>query len=193
MSRLSSAAAMLALLAACGGGGDDSAAAPPATASPPPPAASPPPAAPTAATCNLPDFRAEMLRLVNAARAAGARCGSRGSFAPATALTWNDDLTEAATGHSTDMATKNYFSHTGSSGSGAGDRITAAGYPWRTYGENIAAGYGSVQAVVDGWMGSDGHCANIMHGAFREIGVACVPGTSGSTYGNYWTMNLGAR
>jgi uncharacterized protein YkwD len=57
-------------------------------------------------------------------------------------------------------------------------------------GENIAAGYASVNAVVDGWMASDGHCANVMGANFRDVGVACVA-ASGSRYGSYWTMNLG--
>ena len=97
----------------------------------------------------------------------------------------------AALGHSDDMQQRNFFSHTGSNGSNPGDRLTSAGYNWRTYGENIAAGQSTVQSVVSGWMNSPGHCANIMNASFREIAVACVKGTGGSTYGTYWTMVLG--
>lgn len=177
-----------ALLAACGGGGGDAAPAAAGSSAP----TSPAPTA-TVSTCGLPDFQAELLQRVNAARAAGASCGARGSFPAAPALAWHDALAAAASAHSNDMVTKNFFSHTGSSGSSAGDRLTAAGYPWRAYGENIAAGYGTVQRVVDGWMASEGHCANIMNASLREIGVACVPGTAGTTYGDYWTMDLGLR
>lgn len=129
---------------------------------------------------------------MNELRAAGATCGARGRFAPAGALQWNAALTNAALAHTQDMAANDFFSHTGSGGSSAGQRITAAGYAWRTYGENIAAGYGSVQAVMDGWLSSDGHCANLMNAAFRDIGVACVAGGAGR-YPSYWTMDLGAR
>jgi uncharacterized protein YkwD len=49
-----------------------------------------------------------------------------------------------------------------------------------------------VRDVMDGWMSSDGHCANIMNPALRDFGVACVPGAAGNTYGTYWTMDLAA-
>ena len=69
------------------------------------------------------------------------------------------------------------------------DRVNATGYAWRNLGENIAAGYASVDATVDAWMGSDGHCANLMNPVFADMGAACVTG-SRSTYGNYWAQNL---
>jgi uncharacterized protein YkwD len=141
--------------------------------------------------CALANFQAEMMQRINAYRARGASCGSYGSFGPTTALAWNDLLQSAATRHSKDMAGKNFFSHTGSDGSSAGTRITQAGYAWSTWGENIAAGYGTVQAVVDGWMASPGHCANLMKPAFRHVGVACV-NNSTSTYKKYWTLDLAA-
>jgi uncharacterized protein YkwD len=141
--------------------------------------------------CGLTPFQSDLMQRINAYRARGATCGSYGSFAPTTALTWNDTLQSAAARHSKDMASKNFFSHTGSDGSDAGTRITQAGYNWRTWGENIAAGYGTVQAVVDGWMASPGHCANLMNPAFKHVGVACVS-NSASTYRMYWTMDLAA-
>nr|WP_255719336.1 CAP domain-containing protein [Pelomonas sp. P8] len=131
-----------------------------------------------------------MLELVNRYRAAGASCGSEGNFAPASALRWQANLTQAALQHSDDMQSGNFFSHTGSNGSTAGQRITAAGYSWRAYGENIAAGQASASTVMTSWMNSPGHCANIMNSTFREIGVACVKGGAGNTYGTYWTMEL---
>ena len=193
-------AALVALVAACGGGGDDAApAAPAAAGAPPAPAASTPSGggggsgsgASATGTCNLPDFASGVLVRVNQYRAAGASCGSRGTYAPAPGLAWHLALTQAADSHSRDMVANNFFSHTGANGSSAGQRITAAGYNWSTYGENIAAGQATINAVVDGWMASDGHCANIMNASFADIGVACVPGGTATAYRTYWTMNLG--
>ena len=170
--------AVLLALQACGGGGDDGG----ATA-----------ATPVAADigCGLANFQADALRIVNARRAQGASCGTRGSFAPAGALAWNTALANAAYGHSRDRADQNFFSHTGSDGSSFDARISAAGYSWHAVAENIAAGPTSVQAVVDGWMASDGHCANIMSASYRDMGLACAR-TASSAYGIYWTMDLGA-
>lgn len=139
--------------------------------------------------CALANFQAELMQRINAYRARGATCGSYGSFAPATALAWNDKLQGAAARHCADMAGKNFFSHTGSDGSSAGTRITQAGYAWSAWGENIAAGQSTVQQVVDGWMASPGHCANLMKPSFRHVGVACVS-NSASTYRRYWTLDL---
>lgn len=198
--RALAASAVAVLLAACGGGGSDptpaAAGTPPAAAAPatPAPSTGPVGASPlvvTTGTCNLPDFGAMVLARVNQFRNAGAVCGSRGSFAPAVALAWNGNLGLAADAHSRDMVSGNFFSHTGSGGSSAGQRITAAGYNWSSYGENIAAGQATVTEVVDGWMASEGHCVNIMNGNFVDIAVACVPGTSATTYRSYWTMALG--
>lgn len=189
-------------LAGCGGGGSAAPAPGPApapvaslpTPTPvtPSPTPAPPPATPgTRLTCNLPDFQADMLEAVNARRAAGASCGAQGQFPPAAALTWNAALSQAAAGHSEDMVANNFFSHTGSNGSNVGDRATAAGYNWRTVGENIAAGQSSIAQVVDGWMKSDGHCANLMNAQYRDIGVACVAGNANTSYRTYWTQNFG--
>ena len=192
--------ALLALLAACGGGEPPSATAPanPANAAPATPVAPALPASgpsggdtPSTATCNLPDFNAAVLSRVNQFRAAGASCGSRGAFAAAPPLAWNAALRQAAEAHSRDMVANNFFSHTGADGSSSGQRIAAAGYNWSSYGENIAAGQGSVVQVVVGWMASDGHCANVMSPAFADIGVACVAGTASTAYRSYWTMDLG--
>jgi uncharacterized protein YkwD len=189
---------VLALLQACGGGGGDNtnnseaAAAAPNTPSTPVPAASAPTASAPAAdtTCGLPNFQADALRLVNQQRAAGATCGSRGSFAPAAALTWNARLASAAYGHSRDMADNNYFSHDSLDGRTMVNRINATGYTWSTIGENIAAGYGGVQDTVSGWMASEGHCANLMNPSFTEFGLACARNDA-SRYRIYWTQNLG--
>ncbi|MCM5679050.1 CAP domain-containing protein [Schlegelella sp. S2-27] len=181
------AMALTAAMAACGGGsGNDETS--DDTASPNDDGS---PSAGADIACGLPDFQAEALRLINQRRAAGASCGTRGSFAPTTALTWDPKLAQAAYGHALDMANHDYFSHTGRNGSTLGQRVSAAGYTWSAVAENIAAGTRSVSATVDGWMGSDGHCANLMSPGYRHAGLACALNT-GSTYGRYWVLNLAA-
>ena len=181
------------MLAACGGGGDNAAPAPATVTSAAPAASSPgtSPAASIGSTCNLPDFRASLLSRINQVRARGADCGADGVFGAAAPLAWNDRLTLAAEGHSQDMAAKNFFSHTSADGRTLADRINASGYVWSSVGENIAAGYAGVNAVMDGWIASPGHCANLMNAGFAEVGVVCVPGIAGDTYPTYWTMDLG--
>ncbi len=102
----------------------------------------------------------------------------------------DDRLTDAARGHSEDMAINNYFSHTSLDGRVFYQRITDAGYVWNQCGENIAAGYSTPQAVVNGWMNSPGHRANILHTSFCDIGVGYAY-EEGSTYNHYWTQDFG--
>lgn len=193
--RLLASATLVALLvlAGCGGGGDEAdSAAPAAPSTTPAPAPPPDTTAGTRATCDLPDVEAQALALVNAYRAAGASCGSAGSFAAAPPLAWNAALTQASLAHSDDMVAFDFVGHTGSDGSSAGDRATAAGYLWQSWGENVAAGQPTLAVVMAGWMASPGHCANIMRAGFRDIGLACVKGGAGNTYRTYWTMTLGS-
>lgn len=90
------------------------------------------------------------------------------------------------------MVAFDFVGHTGTDGSSAGDRATAAGYVWQSWGENVAAGQPTLAVVMAGWMASPGHCANIMRAGFRDIGLACVKGGAGNTYRTYWTMTLGS-
>ena len=122
---------LVAIVAACGGGGGGSdGAAPSGVAddggSPSTPAATPPAA--TDMACGDAAFRDTALRLLNEHRAAGASCGSAGSFGAAPAVAWSDTLTQAAWQHSADMAARNYFSHTSPEGGTLGARVTATGY-----------------------------------------------------------------
>ncbi|MEU8871318.1 CAP domain-containing protein [Streptomyces javensis] len=100
-------------------------------------------------------------------------------------LTVNEKLTKAAQDHSEDMAAHSNMSHTGSDGSSPGDRIERAGYSWSSYGENVAYGYDSPKSVMEGWMNSSGHKANILNCDFKEIGVGLAQP------GNYWTQDFG--
>jgi len=123
--------------------------------------------------------RTTLLQLVNDIRKKGCTCGTT-AMPPVGTVVWNDQLAKAAYDHSVDMNTHDYFSHTGLDGSSPGQRITAAGYHWTSYGENIANGYLNEQAVMNAWLGSEGHCKNIMNGGYKDMGVG--------RDGNYWTQ-----
>lgn len=150
-----------------------------------------PAAVSTIPTCNLADFRAELMRRVNALRAAGADCGNLGSFAPTLPLAWNEVLAKAAEGHSRDMGRHDYLEHVGRDGSTPAARVDAQGYAWSMVAENIAGGQPGIAEVMESWRRSPGHCANLMKPGLKEIGVACVR-ASGTRYRLYWTMVLGA-
>ncbi|AUX24631.1 uncharacterized protein SOCEGT47_051700 [Sorangium cellulosum] len=64
-----------------------------------------------------------------------------------------------------------YFSHESADGRTLLDRTQAAGFGGCAVGEDIAQGYRDPQAVVAGWMGSDGHCANLLSPRYRHLGV----------------------
>lgn len=132
-------------------------------------------------------FENEVLRLSNQYRQAGATCGTTRYNAVAP-LVMQPALRCAARLHSKDMIDRAYFSHTTPDGVTFSQRITNAGYRWRTVGENIASGYRSPQAVVDGWIKSPGHCVNLMNGAFRDIGVGFYGGAGSFS----WTQDFGA-
>ncbi len=152
-------------------------------------------------------LKAQYLDAINAARADTQDCGTEGVFDPAPALVWNDRLGNAAWEHSNDMAQSDTFSHTGSGtasdvtaqdqnldrGSRFSERIKHQGYTaYRVIGENIAAGYASVEDVVAGWLESDHHCANLMNPNFSELGMALVE-KSGTDYTTYWSQEFGGQ
>jgi uncharacterized protein YkwD len=121
--------------------------------------------------------KAEVLRIANQERAK-AGCG---------ALTADNRLANAAQKHSADMAANDYFSHTSQNGDQMADRVDAAGYPWRSLGENIAKGQATPASVMQAWMNSSGHRANILNCGFRNIGVG-LAFDGGSPV---WTQNFG--
>ena len=121
----------------------------------------------------------QMLTLVNAERAK-AGCG---------AVRLNARLNTAATTHSRDMATKNFFSHTGSDGSSCVTRIRRAGYP-NPRSENIAAGNTTASATFKQWMNSSGHRRNILDCTARDMGVG-VATNSSARFRTYWTQDFG--
>ena len=155
-------------------------------------AASPPtPPDSASVSCGVPDFESSFLTRINQYRAKGANCHTAGQFGPAQPLVWNALLQQAASGHSQEMATKNYLSHTSLDGRTMLARINATGYAWSGIAENIAGSDSTVIAVIDGWMASDNHCANLMKAAFRDVALTCVASPA-SKYGAYWTMDVAA-
>jgi uncharacterized protein YkwD len=133
----------------------------------------------------------DVLELVNQARAAGADCHSKGVFAATGPLTMDPALRCAARKHSADMAARDFFDHTNPDGETPWDRMAMAGYgDYSNAGENIAAGSPDAQGTMNQWLGSDGHCANIMSPNFTDIGVGYSPG---GQYGHLWTQDFGAK
>ncbi|EPH45209.1 sigma-70 family RNA polymerase sigma factor [Streptomyces aurantiacus] len=104
-------------------------------------------------------------------------------------LAGNSKLATAGQRHSADMQARDYFSHTSPDGTDPGKRITAAGYRWSTYGENIARGQQTASSVMSSWMNSEGHRANILNCSFKEMGVGIQKGDGGP----WWTQVFGAR
>ncbi|WP_434599608.1 CAP domain-containing protein [Streptomyces sp. A5-4] len=124
-------------------------------------------------------FAQQVTALVNTERGKKG-CGS---------VSQNSRLDTAGQRHSEDMAARDYFDHTSPDGRGPGERVTAAGYTWSTYGENIARGQQTPAAVMQGWMDSPGHRANILNCSFKEIGLGVHNGSGGP----WWTQVFGAR
>ena len=179
--------ATLSVLAACGGGSDASLPPDPTTGGSDSPANPPASSAVTAASsCNLPNFQADVIAAVNAARAQARNCGNT-AVPAAAAMRWNDKLFAASAVHSADMAARNEMTHIGSDGSEFWNRTEAQGYKSASS-ENVAYGYGSVQDVMQGWINSAGHCTNIMRQSANDVAVACVRASNSTPY---WTMVLG--
>ena len=109
------------------------------------------------------------------------------------ALSLNQQLANAAQGHSTDMALNDFFSHTGSDGSSPINRVKEAGYTPKSLAENIAAGQTTPEAVVEDWMSSPDHRNNILNCDFQDIGVGyyyLANDTGQTNYHYYWTQDL---
>ncbi|BBH68517.1 hypothetical protein ACTI_52020 [Actinoplanes sp. OR16] len=122
---------------------------------------------------------AEILRLVNTERQAAGCDG----------LTTESRLEAAAQKHSQLQADQNTMSHQLPGEASMGDRVTAEGYRWRSVGENVAAGYTSAESVMEGWMNSPGHKANILNCGYEQLGVGLASSSSGT---KYWTQNFAA-
>ena len=134
----------------------------------------------------------QVLALVNEARALGHDCDTKGKFGPAPPLTMNASLRCAARKHAADMSTRNFFDHVNPDGETFDQRITQAGYgSYAQVGENIAGGsdIDNASTAVEGWLASDGHCANIMNAFYTEFGAGAYEGSGDLTF--YWTQEFG--
>jgi uncharacterized protein YkwD len=86
-------------------------------------------------------------------------------------LLWNDDVASVAQHHSEDMVERNYFDHTNPDGESPFDRLQNAGIAYTGAAENIAWGYPTASAVLQGWLDSSGHRSNIENCSLTEHGV----------------------
>jgi len=129
---------------------------------------------PTTSTSDVNAFEQEVVKLTNAERT---KAGLK-------ALQTDDKLMAAAREKSQDMQSKNYFSHTSPTFGSPFDRMKALGITYKSAGENIAQGQRTPQEVVQAWMDSPGHRANILNANYTHIGVGYVKS------GNYWTQQF---
>jgi uncharacterized protein YkwD len=86
-------------------------------------------------------------------------------------LTWNQDVALVALAHSEDMVERGFFDHTNPDGESPFDRLQNAGIPYSGAAENIAWGYSTATAVLEGWLNSSGHKANIENCSLTVHGV----------------------
>ena len=135
-----------------------------------------PTAAPTEAqnndTYQLSDYELRVVELIN---------NIRREYGLGT-LQVDTQLSHVARVKSQDMHDKRYFAHNSPTYGTPFEMMRSFGISYRTAGENIAMGYRTPEAVVDGWMNSSGHRANILNGSFTKIGMGYVAD------GSYWTQ-----
>jgi uncharacterized protein YkwD len=122
------------------------------------------------------NHRSLVLDLANSARRA-VGCGP---------LTYNSLLEAAAQGHAEDMERYRYMGHVSKDGRTFDQRIRAAGFDGNRIGENVGAGFSNADSVVDAWMHSPAHRANILDCRFNYLGVGYA------LSGGYWVQNFGS-
>jgi uncharacterized protein YkwD len=162
-------------------------------------AAGAPPAAGAATVCASADalpYAVSTAALTNAAACLMNQERERRGLAP---LRVNARLSRAASGHARDMVTRDYFSHDTAGGGDFVQRIRRAGYRGNTLGEDLAWGEGTLataRSIVQAWMHSPAHRANILYRRFHEMGVGValgVPGGDNGLGGATYTVDFGAR
>lgn len=120
------------------------------------------------------EFKTEVLRLINEER-------SQAKLEPLTIHQQVESLAQVRANEITQL-----FSHTRPNGQDTFTIIKEAGIDYRYLGENIAAGHSTPQAVVNAWMKSEGHRANILSDKFTEIGIGYV--NADTEYKHYWVQ-----
>ncbi|ORX95119.1 SCP-domain-containing protein [Basidiobolus meristosporus CBS 931.73] len=117
-----------------------------------------------------------MLRLVNKQRRLNGQ-------AP---LRLDNRLIRAAQKHTDYQARVDQMTHD-EPGRPMSSRVSETGFKWSAVGENVAKGYGSIEAVMVGWMNSPGHRSNILNPSYTHLGSGY------SANGNYWTQNFARK
>ena len=130
---------------------------------------------PTQPSVNSADYKAQVVAIINQERANAGLGG----------VTQNASLDVVAQIRAQEIVQS--FSHTRPDGSSCFSVLDQYSIPNTTAGENIAAGYGTPEAVMTGWMNSDGHRANILNGAFGQVGIGYYTDPNG-VYGTYWVQ-----
>lgn len=138
----------------------------------PTPAPAPQPEQPQQASYAVNQFEQQVVQLTNAERA-------KYGLAP---LKLDLELSKVAREKSQDMARNSYFSHTSPTYGSPFDMMKQFGISYRAAGENIAKGQTTPEQVVNAWMNSEGHRANILNSNYTHIGVGYV------SNGNIWTQ-----
>lgn len=110
-------------------------------------------------------------------------------------LKWNDQLAASGRAYAQEMASKTFFSHTGSDGSTPTDRAGRVGYAAYGWGglyvgENLGRGYNTAESVHQAWMASEGHRQNLLLPKYREIGIGIAVAPDGT---KYWAQEFGSR
>jgi uncharacterized protein YkwD len=97
-------------------------------------------------------------------------------------------LNSAAQAHSNEQAARNLMTHYSANGSNGGQRMAAAGYAWRAWAENIAAGQADAATAMNAWMTStEGHRENILNPRYTDMGVGLAYSAGGVPY---WTQDF---
>jgi len=102
------------------------------------------------------------------------------------ALVWSEDIAVVARAHSQDMVDRNYFDHNTPEGITPFQRLTIGGVSYSTAGENIATS-ATAELIMNAWMNSPGHKANILNSSFGKLGVGVA---TSSKYGLMATQNF---
>ena len=139
-----------------------------------------PTTAPTQAPSGLSAMEQEVFALVNSERAKNGL----------SALSWADDVAAVARAHSSDMINRGFFSHTNPDDESPFDRLKNNGISYTTAAVNIAYGQKTPADVINAWMNSSGHRANILNKNVTELGVGAVKNNNGTIY---WTQVFVAR
>ena len=144
--------------------------------------------------CPTPASADEVLSRINAARARGLPC--RGSTAEpiGAPLRWSATLAAAAATQANEMAASRHMGHRDRRDHALRTRLSGQGYLYSMAYENVAYGYASLEAVVDAWLASASHCANLMNADMVELGLACSDASADGRPGTYryWSLIVGA-